>query len=89
MKLNIKAFGLTCGLLWGISLFALTWWIIAFDGATYEPTFIGKMYRGYNLSPEGSIYGLLWSIPDGLIGGMIFAWLYNLLADRFSKAQGA
>jgi hypothetical protein len=30
MRLNIKAFGLTCGLFWGFGLFLLTWWIIAF-----------------------------------------------------------
>ena len=30
MKLNIKAFALTRGLIWGIGLFLLTWWIIVF-----------------------------------------------------------
>ncbi len=83
MKLNIKAFGLTCGLLWGIGLFALTWWIIAFDGATGEITFIGHFYRGYNISPVGSIIGMVWGFFDGLIGGAIFAWLYNLITARF------
>ena len=38
MKLNTKAFALTCGLVWGLGLFLLTWWIIAFDGATGEIT---------------------------------------------------
>ena len=43
MKLSVKAFALTCGLLWGLGLFVLTWWIIAFDGATGEPTFVGGL----------------------------------------------
>jgi len=34
MKLNVKAFALACGIIWGLGLFILTWWIIAFDGAT-------------------------------------------------------
>ncbi len=82
MKLNVKAFAFTCGLVWGIGLFALTWWIINFDGATGETTFIGRVYRGYSISPVGSIVGLAWGFADGLIGGAIFAWLYNSLAGK-------
>jgi hypothetical protein len=79
MKLNIRAFALTAGLVCGIGLFLLTWWIIAFDGATGEPTLIGRLYRGYSISPAGSFIGLIWAFVDGLIGGAIFAWLYNLI----------
>jgi len=77
MKLNVKAFALTCALVWGIGLFILTWWIIAFDGTTGEVSFIGHVYRGYNISPLGSVIGLVWGFADALIGGAIFAWLYN------------
>ncbi len=82
MRLNVKAFALTCGLVWGLGLFILTWWIIAFDGATGEATFIGRVYRGYNLSPMGSFIGLIWGSIDALIGGAVFAWLYNSIASR-------
>ncbi|UCD57777.1 MAG: bacteriophage holin [Candidatus Hydrogenedentota bacterium] len=82
MKLNVKAFALTCGLVWGVGLFLLTWWIIAFDGATGEVPFLGRIYRGYNISPLGSIAGWVWGLIDGAIGGAIFAWLYNFIADR-------
>lgn len=84
MKLNVKAFALACGLVWGIGLFILTWWIIAFEGATEEITVIGRLYRGYNISPLGSVIGLIWAFVDGSIGGAIFAWLYNLIAARTS-----
>jgi len=77
MKLNIKAFALTCGIVWGLGLFFFTWWLIAFDGSTGEPTLIGRLYRGYTISPIGSIIGLIWAFFDGLFGGAIFAWLYN------------
>jgi hypothetical protein len=79
-KIDPKAFGLTSGILWGVGLFSLTWWIIAFDGASEEPTAIGKVYRGYTVSPRGSVVGLVWGFFDALIGGACFAWLYNLLA---------
>jgi len=79
MKLNVRAFALTCGVIWGFGLMILTWWIILFEGATYETTLIGKIYRGYNISYAGSIIGLIWGLIDGTIGGAIFAWLYNKL----------
>ena len=85
MRLNIKAFALTCGLLWGFGLFFITWWMIAFDGATGEATLIGKVYRGYRIDAVGSLIGLVWAFFDGLIGGAIFAWLYNLIAARVTK----
>lgn len=82
MKLNGKAFALTCGLVWGLGLFVITWWIIAFDGATGERTLIGQIYRGYDISPMGSVIGLIWAFFDGWVGGLIFAWLYNFIAGR-------
>ena len=82
MKLNVKAFALTCGIVWGFGLFALTWWIIAFDGATHEVTLLGRLYRGYNISFVGSIIGLLYGLIDAGVGGAIFAWLYNTLVGR-------
>jgi len=80
MKLNVKAFALTCAIVWSLGIFFLTWWIIAFDGSTGEPMLIGRLYRGYTISPVGSVIGLIWAFPDALVGGAIFAWLYNLLA---------
>ena len=88
-QLNVKAFALACGLVWGIGLFILTWWIIAFEGATEEITVIGRLYRGYNISPLGSVIGLIWAFVDGSIGGAIFAWLYNLIAARTSAKTAA
>jgi hypothetical protein len=82
MKLDIKAFALTCSLVWGFGLFFLTWWVILFDGATGEATLIGRLYRGYSISPTGSVIGLLWALADGFVGGAVFAWLYNLIAAR-------
>jgi len=85
MKLNIKAFSLTCSLIWGLGLFLLTWWIIIFEGPTGEATLIGKLYRGYSISPVGSLIGLAWGTIDGLIGGALFAWIYNRIAGRSAE----
>ena len=87
MKINVKAFSLTCGIIWGFGLFLLTWWIIAFEGATGEPTLIGRLYRGFTISPGGSFIGFIWAFVDGLIGGGNFRLalqsnIYSLLEDR-------
>ena len=70
--------------MWSLGLFALTWWINAFDGATGERTLIGQLYRGYSISPMGSLIGFAWAFFDGLIGGAVFAWLYNAIAARLA-----
>ena len=85
MKLNVKAFSITVGLFWGVGLLLITWWIILFDGASGASTLIGKVYRGYNISIIGSFIGLLWGFIDGIIGGAIFAWLYNVLSNRLKS----
>jgi len=87
LKLNVRAFALTCGIIWGVGLFLLTWWIILFEGATGEPTLIGLVYRGFTVSPVGSIIGFFWAMVDGLIGGAIFAWLYNLISVRILSSE--
>ena len=86
MKLNVTAFAVTCGLVWGLGLFLLTWWIILVEGATGDVTWIGRIYIGYRISPVGSLFGLVWGFFDALCGGLIFAWLYNKLSDRFTRS---
>ena len=87
MKLNVKAFAFTCGIIWGFGLLLLTWWIILFEGATGEPTIIGLVYRGYTISLAGSIIGFFWALVDGLIGGAVLAWLYNLISARIRGSE--
>lgn len=85
MRLDVRAFGLTCGLLWGLGVFLLAWWVMAFDGITHEATPLGRIYRGFSLSPAGSLVGLAWGFADGLIGGLLSAWLYNRLSGRVAR----
>jgi hypothetical protein len=85
MKLNVKALAFTCAIFWGLMLFFVTWWIILFEGASGDATFVAYVYRGYSISALGSLIGLLWGFFDGLIGGAIFGWLYNLMVSRLSK----
>ena len=87
MKLSVKALALSCGIIWGLGLFIITWWVILFEGSTGEPTFIGLVYRGYSISPLGSVFGLIWAFFDGLVGGAIFAWVYNRFVGDAKKIE--
>ena len=82
MKLNVKAFALACGLLWGLGVFFLTWWLIFLEGNEPAGCFLNRVYKGYTMTPLGSIVGAVWGFIDAGIGGLIFAWLYNLLAGK-------
>ncbi len=86
MSLNVKAFALAFAIWWGVGVFLLTWWVIAFSGASAGPTFLGRIYFGYEVTPLGSLIGLAWGLVDGLIAGAIFAWLYNIIAARVFPA---
>jgi hypothetical protein len=80
MRLDVKAFGLTCGILWAAAVFLATVWLLVFG---YEGQLIRNLdhfYFGYSFSFAGAVIGAIWGFVDGLIGGAIFAWLYNKLA---------
>ena len=82
MKLNVKAFALASGLVWGFGIFFATWWLILVHGAGAHRTFLGWFYLGYHVSPLGSVIGLIWGFFDALVCGAIFAWLYNRFCGK-------
>ncbi len=84
MKLNVAAFGLTCAIVWAVSLPLLAWWFILLEGPDATVGLLGRMYPGYAATAVGSLVGILWGFADGLAGGLIFAWLYNTLAERLA-----
>lgn len=84
MRLNVKAMALACALIWGILAMLLVG-LVNLIWPDYGRPFLelaASIYPGYKAKGGigqviiGTLYGLL----DGLIGGAIFAWLYNLLA---------
>ena len=78
MKLDKKAFSLTCGIIWGLIVFVVTLWTI-WKGGGNTIGLLDKFYFGYSINYLGAFIGLIWGFIYGLIGGWIFAWLYNLL----------
>lgn len=84
MKLSVRSFALACGIILGVAIFLITWWLIIIYGISGDKTAIGIVYVGYNISPLGSLIGLGYGFVDGLIFGGVFAWLYNRLLPKKS-----
>jgi hypothetical protein len=51
MRLDVKAFAITAALVWGLGVFLLTWWIIAFDGSGGEETKGTVLFRNLTVGP--------------------------------------
>jgi len=77
MKLNVKVYALTCGIVWGLTVLLCTWWLLLQKAQGEIVSKLSMFYFGYSLSWGGAVIGMLWGFVDGLIVGAIFAWLYT------------
>ena len=82
--LSIRSVALTLGIMGGVSMFLLAWWLIIIGNAEGPTTLLERMYIGYSFTPLGSVIGAIWGFVDFGIGGAIFAWLYNLINKQFT-----
>ncbi|MFC1576199.1 bacteriophage holin [Candidatus Omnitrophota bacterium] len=79
-KLDVKAFGIACGIVWGLAMLSLgllntfTAW-----GEGVEKA-MATLYIGYTSTVLGSIIGGVWGFFDAGVGGAVVAWLYNKLS---------
>ena len=78
-RLQPVPLGVAVGVLWAISVFvagiiAMTGWSLGLVQT------LGTLYIGYGPSLLGAIIGALWGFVDGLIAGVVVAWIYNFLA---------
>lgn len=84
-ELKPVALGLSAGILWSLAILA-TGLMAAWSG--YGMKFVdivGSFYLGYQPTVIGSVIGAIWGFFDALIGGVIFALLYNFLALKLKK----
>ncbi|MFC6977210.1 bacteriophage holin [Halomicroarcula sp. GCM10025709] len=77
--LDVRAFGIACGLLWAGGVVALGLTARVGWGQRWEQL-LADVYRGYDETATGLVVGASWAFLDGLSGGLAFAWLYNKLA---------
>ena len=89
MKLKVFAFALTCGILWGTYILALSCWICIANGPYSDVSFLQSIYIGYSIHPTGIVIGLIWGFFNGCILGLIFALLYNYLCEALYRKNPA
>jgi hypothetical protein len=85
MKLNIKATVLALGILWGAAV--LVTGLANLIWSSYGTGFLqllASIYPGYKASGSigDLITGVLYSLVDGGLFGLILAWLYNRFLSR-------
>ena len=80
MKFSAKGLALASGILWGLAM--LVTGLANLIWGNYGQQFLQTMssvYPGYHATRSIAevVVGTLYGAVDGLIGGAIFAWLYN------------
>ena len=81
-KLDIKAFSLSAGIFWSVSVFFMGFLAMSCTWAGKFVAALGIFYVGYSATILGSVIGAVWAFLDAAIGGAVFAWLYNKLAKE-------
>jgi len=82
--MNVKAFALAGGILWGFLVFVLTL-IETARGAGHTLVLLSSVYVGYSVTYPGAVVGLVYGFVSGALFGAVFCWLY----DRFAGVAGA
>ena len=83
MKLSTKGLAMASGILWGVAMLAMG--LANLIWSSYGQQFLQTMasvYFGYHATRSIAevIVGTLYGTVDGLVGGAVFAWLYNQFA---------
>ena len=86
MKLAIRPLVITCATILGGTMLLtglFNMWFPPYGEAFLQ--LMGSVYPGY--TPDGSfgsvLVGTLFGVFDGALGGLVFAWLYNLLVRKY------
>jgi len=83
MKFSVKGLAIAFGVVWGVAMLVtgLTNLIWSSYGQQFLQT-MASVYPGYHATRSIAevIVGTLYGAVDGLIGGAVFAWLYNQFA---------
>ncbi|MBU0579556.1 MAG: bacteriophage holin [Candidatus Margulisbacteria bacterium] len=82
MKLDHKAFGIACGLVWALTT-ALIYLGNRFIGCAGPwVNLLNSIYYGARATIKGSAIATIWALVDGFLGGFILAYIYNLFSSE-------
>ncbi len=85
MRLSMKAMAITSGLLWGGGVLLVGLAHVA--QPRYGRRFlngISSVYPGFHGARNvgDALVGSGYALIDGAVGGLVFAWLYNRVAEK-------
>jgi len=82
MKFNIKALALASAILWGVAMLLMSLANLIWGSYGQFLQIMSSVYPGYHATRSIAqvIVGTLYGVGDGLVGGAVFAWLYNQFA---------
>jgi len=90
LKLNAKVLGLVLGILFGLTVFIATNWLVIKGGhITASGDYVvgphlqllNQFFVGYRVSFLGSIIGFFYGFAIGTLSGSSIAWIYNKIVD--------
>jgi hypothetical protein len=81
-RLNVKAFAIAGGLLWGIYMLMIGWAAWLFNWGTAFVATMSSIYIGFRPTFLGGVIGAVWGFFDGAVAGAIIAWVYNGVAKK-------
>lgn len=85
VELKPASFGLTAGILWSLAILVTGLMAALFGYGTKFVDVVGSFYLGYQPTVAGCIIGGIWGFFDALIGGFVFALIYNFLVKKLAK----
>ena len=75
--LGVLSFGFALGLTWAILVFVLGIVAAAFGWGVPVAAALASLYLGFGPTFIGSVAGAVWAFVNGLVAGLMVAWLYN------------
>ncbi len=85
MQLGKRAFGISCGIVWGLVIMLGTWFILLRGTPGEMISKLSTFYIGYSTSFIGGIIGFIYGFITGFIGGFVIAFLYNFAQKKIAS----
>ena len=76
-EIDVKRFAVAAGCTLALALFSLAAFTTLYNIGAGFVQVLATVFQGYGPTPVGAGIGVIWGMIDGIIGGALFAWVYN------------
>ncbi|WP_337872707.1 hypothetical protein [Ignavibacterium sp.] len=87
MTLRKRAFGLSIGVVMGLSVMLLTWILLLRNSPGEIMSKLNSVFLGYSYSWGGGVIGFIWGLIFGFILGVLIVWLYDFFCKMLYKEK--